>query len=1663
MSEQNQELPDIDAGLDQMAKETTAAELLKQKGQRAKLKVMKERDLKGFINRALTEIMSGRSDQLDEEERQRIIAESEAKVADLLEKVRRAEAERQASEQQRLAEEQQAAALRERIEALTNQVTEEESASAASEELKQAVAEQQAQVVALTTERDRLQEEVTTAQADVMVIEEDLNNTRNILQTTIEERDKANAINRDLMIHATELVQNVLDLDNTYYNQKHQTENPTDEEADAHAAFFHDFAIGTQVVKTLASDLETLASLRQAPEEPEAEAESPMLSQQLQQLVDQIQSGSLSAVDTAEPLAALCEALGGARERTDAVQRELAGEEGNTVPLTAVPESEGDPGAVLAGSAQVIRQMDAALAAVQARLAEVTQGGKEQERLEDTIRRHMLRSTDLIQGVLGLDNEHYAGRHQEQDPADEDAGAQEAFFHDFEVGAQVIETLRQDLDRLTEMQREKEERAGAPLIEDEHQRTLFEQLTAGSLSAVDVAEPVANLAEAMTGAREEVVALQQAVEGTGVAGGDEHVPVSAVPDADGDPQEVIAGTIKVVRELAAALARERSRVAALQGGAGESEKLEQTMREQMLRSTDLVQGILGLDDRFYEGSHQQQNPADEDANVQEGFFHDFAVCTEVVGDIATDLERLRDLSAELSDKEAGAADRAEAAKTAGAQAAEPQDTGLDAAVAALRSLRGERDRLRTEHEQLSAQHDQLVAEKDGLAIERDQLAEERGGLIGERDELAAEKDGLVIERDQVLAERDRLSGELEQLRKEVGELAGECDRLKADVGSDDEELRDLAETLVVLTRDDDELAAAPEHQVLAESLGQDGGAPTAADAGEAEKDQAGEASGPGDLLRGARSVIDSLGTRNQALRAQVRQLREQLAQTSGNEAEQARELAGALLAVSKRDAELGETPACRELAGDLEPGSGMSTDAEGTGGEDMARILEHARAVIEALGSRNQTLRDRLAVVDGAVAEAGAQARQHEQALSELHEELTAARERMAEMRVENERLETKAEELEVARKRIRELEQRIETAESEKAEAMEVVLSGKEVIALLNDKEQKVTRERDELARRAEGLEARLNQIQTRMEKAESAATGLGESLSEVVQAIAQQSPDLDELPDLESSRVEMEVALSELPGDDQQDVPVREDISDDLLAAGTGIVEALGERSLALAKGLKQARDQLAQAQEEQVQQVESLAAQKQEAEARVAELEKAEARLASVKQENEELSGLLASKNADLSTARDELAGLRVDLKDAQARGEQQRQQLEQLEAKAQRLAALEQESAQAQSEAATVRAAQKELCEAIAGLAEDTAVSLREFKLAGKKETQRFSRTYEKFEEGVEKANGGGSLLETGRLLVEQLQIHTGALGDQLRTMTEEEKRLSHMNHELQERLAGIEAGIADRDMRITDLQQQVEELGSERERVAQEREQWEQERRERKRALAQARAELEELRARQSERSQGGDSHAAELARELEAARSATEQVEVDKARIEEEMNAKVAGLQRRLDELARSLESRDAQIAEMQSAIDGAGVGQVQIDSLQDEVDRLRNELASERERMRELESQAGAGEPGARTLERLQQEIRSAQEQRDAHLIRLRQLETEVAEERGRLQEVEAARDALRKDMAARSETLRKEIAQMRERAETAEAEKREMREELAGLRARVKALSEE
>ncbi len=195
---------------------------------------------------------------------------------------------------------------------------------------------------------------------------------------------------------------------------------------------------------------------------------------------------------------------------------------------------------------------------------------EEKDRLKETMQGLMMRASDLTGGVMHLDQEYYAGSHAEENPVDDDIDLNEQFFHDFEVGSKVIESLSGDLQKLreiTESENDKDpeaeavEAASAGLLSRD--LGLLEQLKAGSLAASDVAMPVDGLIEALDGAREEANTLEkEAAEAMGMpqtAGS-----VSALPDAGGDPAEVLAGATAVARELAALFAKQKNRLSALQ-------------------------------------------------------------------------------------------------------------------------------------------------------------------------------------------------------------------------------------------------------------------------------------------------------------------------------------------------------------------------------------------------------------------------------------------------------------------------------------------------------------------------------------------------------------------------------------------------------------------------------------------------------------------------------------------------------------------------------------------------------------------------------------------------------------------------------------------------------------------------------------------------------------------------------------------------------------------------------------------------------------------------------------------------------------------------------------------------------------------------------------------
>jgi len=203
----------------------------------------------------------------------------------------------------------------------------------------------------------------------------------------------------------------------------------------------------------------------------------------------------------------------------------------------------------------------------------------EKDKLRDTVRRQMIRSGALIEGVLGLDQLYYGSRHAEELPVREDASDEERFFHDFDIGTKIIESLRGDLERLRGITATAHEAAPSDhLLANDLE--LLAQLKSGNLHAVDVAAPVANLLEALDGARTEAMAFQGAIaQATGSSRSQHHL--SLISREDDAPAEVLAEATSLVRELAAEFARSRTKVTALQAIAQEADEARNGIEEEL--------------------------------------------------------------------------------------------------------------------------------------------------------------------------------------------------------------------------------------------------------------------------------------------------------------------------------------------------------------------------------------------------------------------------------------------------------------------------------------------------------------------------------------------------------------------------------------------------------------------------------------------------------------------------------------------------------------------------------------------------------------------------------------------------------------------------------------------------------------------------------------------------------------------------------------------------------------------------------------------------------------------------------------------------------------------------------------------------------------------------
>ena len=1217
----------------------------------------------------------------------------------------------------------------------------------------------------------------------------------------------------------------------------------------------------------------------------------------------------------------------------------------------------------------------------------------EKDKINKSFREHFMRASEVVQGVMNLDNEYYGNKHQNEDPVDENADPQEQFYHEFGTSAAVIATLSQDLARLRDITAQKEAESGAPAAPSDGPKllagdlALLEQLKSGSLDAMDVAAPVEGLVEALEAVRAQTMDVRQAVNE--VAGGEAPAPLTALPEADGDPARVLAGATHVVRELAAALAAEKQKIAHLHAGEG-TEKSNSALREQMIRTSELVQGVLQLDADYYGSKHQEENPVAEEAEVSEIFYHDFSVGAKVIETLAGDLARLREITAEKAAADAQ-------------PAPEPGVNLIAGDLALLEQLKSG-----------SLNAVDVAAPVEGLVEALDGARNEAMGLDSE----AAEAMGVQVpgaNQFSVLPDPDGepaqvLAGATTVIRELATAFANERRRLAA--------LRALADDADDARNAMEEDAA--ERNALADAVLASLAQQAAANAIDAPSALTDSNADPEARRQAAQAVIESLKA------VPVEAAPEDEPALDGAAATQAELLVDALLTATQGDPEL-------DVPEDVE-------QHLHSGDRDHAAVMRDAAAVIEGLTARRKELADQV-------------------------ETLESERDRLAND-IEDVKLQSKAAEdaqveaatalrnkAEQAEQRAAEVEQELEQAKNELAEANELAESAKEMLGHFRDKAERFGGELDV-------AKAQLNQLQgtagtsgLRLQKSENASRRLAEQISDISRDMIDDAGDAD-TTELEQARVELEVVMSEIPED--SDIPVRDDLSDDIADAAVSVLAQIRKRQSALQIEIADQIAALAAA-ESAKEQVSAAQAQAAEGSKETqAELDRVQAKLHASEQNVADLSDDLAAKTRSLSEARENLASTQADLAGAKRELEAARSEIAELKASGGAREELEARIAELEEQLATGTEVQEELAQAIGLLASLTTETAEEFELQPRSETQRITRSKDKLA-----GSDGEHLATNAKELAAQVAGISSAISDSLREQREHAAALENDNTELRDRLSHIEAGIADKDHRISTLDAELAEIRDALRKAEEARQQADQTASEQQELLRQSKAALDEYRARQDEAQSVSGSDLESTREQLEQEQQAHEEAKRRLAELEEEHEGAMAGLRRRAEELDQRIADRDETISRLEAELDSEGSRRIDTKELEAKISRLQSELEQERSKRGELEQELSELAGGSGRMDAMREELDTAHRQRDEAKARVRQLEGELSEERGRGEAIKTSRDKMRADLNGQIEEKQAKLDAEKQASRERDEELRALKSELAGLRAKVRSLT--
>ena len=1363
------------------------------------------------------------------------------------------------------------------------------------------------------------------------------------------------------------------------------------------------------------------------------------------------------------------------------------------------------------------------------KLALVSATIAEKDKLKETVKNQIRRSNALVESVMGLDASLYGSRHAEENPVLDDADDESEFYHDFEVGTKVIETLSSDLERLRSIAKKSSQKdkdtsndSRANLLESDLQ--LLEQLKEGNLNAVDVAEPVEGLVEATNGARTEAQQLEHTgKQALGVAAGREDA-ISAVPNTEsGAPAEVLAGTTGVVRELAAVMARGRQRLIVLKEMSDQADEARNSAELELEEVRGAYQQVLGkLAERAAaEKIHLPMALKYADAPSEESRDKAITIISQLRGSGGDEVapiikEQIRRID-DLLGKEVGVTMAPPAAnadtnalvarlredsdalahllqeKTAELAAAKSREKAIAEEVQALAKI----ENITPEHtsdQQLDAS---IVTLTKALADTSNtkQIGNAAHFVIVKlREQLAKAPSSADVKR--LDDERNRLASQIGQAQQKIQQLENALTQAKADAataltaGKDRSRAeRGMAKALVAAAQGDEQLAeAVADLALLTDSEEDENLAPALNEA------VTGLARRKHDLSEENQRLAKELSE----LKAKTQDAEKRHLSFQSDQDKQSAQLAQAQQQVQDLERDLSRSKTDLDL---------MRNQAQEANSKRTAIDADRSKAVAQAesLEQRLRAAEKDLRQANNELAAAKTNMQARYDAERAIATELVRAAQGDAELAEATADLALSLEDtdssnapvdntlvtrqaansISILAKRKLDLEQNSHLLQQEidslkwklkesnedgarvTAEAEDMMTGVKDIISTLTMKRDRTVAELDELKKIAAEDQNKLARSLHRTSAAETANRQLAEALSHLAAIETEQDSG-----DVEDKRVDLELALSQLPDEGEDAVTIPEDLSLQLASSGQKLAQALLSRRQQMTSSFKRAKadqDSL----KEDVQKVrDELAAAQKANENQQSALRSSQAEVKAVRQELTSQGKDLAAKVQELTNLRGDFASIKAELDVSEQRIEENDRRLQQTNAKLQESLKeherLVRDLGEQQQRADASEHAQTHMVQLLRSLTnrQDTQ-SVVARALTDADMADPLSKAAQKLD--MARSAGPEHLANASQSYVQALKDRVQGLAEDLEDKRGQLTTTKTHTSNLQDELAALRASVFDRDHNQQNLEKELDKAKGEQTTILS---QLMEQRRARDEVAAQLKSAHEELRLAQADvadfQARDGASSGylsgdiERLRDELNKERSQREALDAELSDLRDQSESGDARLKAQRDEFMRHLAERDRTIEQKERQLNDLTEQRADTKGLQAQVEALTGELAQANDRIKEYEGVYGASAGANAKTTDLARELKKLNAERDQLREKLRQVEVDHADSVSMNAQLQSQLADKRKDVGNSREKLAKDMNDLRDAATTVREENRRLKEELVGMKARIRRLTD-